>query len=108
MNSDKSDDANEKSRAIDIVREDGGLRRIVSKGVDEGFEGRRSMDGSNEHKTDHAADFMDSIIRACCLCSNSLPLPPPPSPPPAPFPLDIVDRCTETRRDGKVASWSII
>lgn len=35
MNSDKSDDANEKSRAIDIVRKDGGLRRVV----DEGFEG---------------------------------------------------------------------
>lgn len=27
---------------------------------------------SDEHKADRAADFMDSIIRACCLCSSSL------------------------------------
>jgi len=33
------------------------------------------MDGFNgEHKADHVADFMDSIIRACCLCSSSLSL----------------------------------
>lgn len=35
---------------------------------------RKAMDGrvSNEHKADRTTDFMDSIIRACCLCSSSL------------------------------------
>lgn len=71
MNSDKSNGANEKSRAIDITRENDELRWGR---IDEGFgdEGDEERDGwvSDEHKADRAADFMDSIIRACCLCSS--------------------------------------
>lgn len=55
MNSDKFDDANEKSRAIDIAREDGRLQRVVSKRVDEGFgcEGneREKVDGRVQRRT---------------------------------------------------------
>lgn len=53
---------------------------------------------NDEHKADHAADFMDSIIRACCLCSSSLFL----------FlsRLGIVDRYTR-EREGSIAQHNL-
>lgn len=73
MNSDKSNGANEKSRAIDIARENDELSGGASMKDLETRVTRRGMKRvSGERKADHAADFMDSIIRICCLCSSSL------------------------------------
>jgi len=90
MNSDKSDGANEKSRAIDIARDGGGRGRCVSKRVDEGLgDAGNEMDGSmaNIKQTTLLTLWIRLIALAACAAVLSRP--------------DILPRCAKRRRDGK-------